>query len=161
MVAPGCRLVLDGRVLARVVVDIGLDALLPRADAGLGRRAVHQGILGIDEFLEIGNIFCLEIIEFEYPGNQSVVVVAPMERILASGIVLHAAVQACAQRVVVVERDEEEPVVVQARAVEVDVVVVGVVPVVVPHAHGNIDGIGLEQQVHVGHLLNPSVKLAV
>ena len=80
---------------------------------------------------------------------------------MPAGIVLHTAAQAGAQRVVVIEGDEEELVACQLRAVEVDVVVVGVVPVVVPHAHGNIDGIGLEQQVYIGHLLNPSVKLAV
>ena len=47
------------------------------------------------------------------------------------------------------------------RAVEVQVVVVGVVPVVVPHAHGYVDSIGLEQQVDIRNLLNPRVELAV
>ena len=80
---------------------------------------------------------------------------------MSSGIVLHTAAQAGAQRVVVIVGDKEHLVVIQPLAVKVDVIVVGVVPVVVPHAHSNVHGIGLEQQAHIGHLLDPSVELAV
>ena len=84
VVTPWGRLVLDGGVFARVVVNIGLNHALPRADAGLRRCAVHQGVLGVDQFLEISDILGPEVVELEDARYQAVVVIAPVERVLPS-----------------------------------------------------------------------------
>ena len=78
---------------------------------------------------------------------------------MAARVALHAAVERGAEGVVVVEGDEEEFVVVPVRRVEVDVEVVGVVPIVVPHTYHHIYGIGSEQQLHIAHRRNPVVEI--
>lgn len=159
-VSPTRRVILDLAILLSVVVHVVANHIVPAVDAGNRRLVVEQSLCRVAQLVECLDIYLAIVLIFEYLADKwTIVRIAPLQRVVATRVALHAAVARGAEGVVVVERYEEEFVILLVRRVEVDVVVVLVVPVVIPHSHHDIHRIGAEQQTHVAHLRNPVVEL--
>ena len=67
---------------------------MPGTDSCLGRLMVHHGVALGDKEFEVLDVNGLEVIVFQDSGDESVVVIALVQRVLPSRIVLIAAPQA-------------------------------------------------------------------
>ena len=144
MIAPRRRFIAQLHILPGVVGNIVANLVLPRYDARFARFNIEQPIVG-SQFFQIADIFGFKIGECEQSANERILVASPFEWVLSARIRLCASVDAGAQSVVVVVGNEEELIVERVGGVEVDVIIVGIVPIVVPHAHCHIHGVGFEQ----------------
>ena len=77
---------------------------------------------------------------------------------MTAGITDHTAVGTGSEGVVVVVWKEVYLVIVLVGTVEVEVIVIAVVPMVIPHSHSNVYGIGLQKEIHVADLFDPFVE---
>ena len=81
-----------------------------------------------------------------------------MVGVMPAGIGLDAAIMGSPQGIVIVERKHVHLIVVRVAAVEIQVEVVHVVPIVVPMPQGNIGRIHLQQQIHIARALDPVIE---
>jgi hypothetical protein len=87
--------------------------------------------------------------------------VAPIIRIVTSRISLSATYMTGTQGIVIVIRDKEELIVLRAVGIEIDVEIIGIVPMVIPHSQCYIHSIGLEQKFHIAYPLYPLIEVLV
>ncbi len=101
------------------------------------------------EFAKISLVLLLPLRIGQHLGHKRIIVMSPVKRILPAGVALHAAPGGSAQGVVVVVRNKEDLVFAGVGAVEIQVKIIAIVPIVVPHTHGNVHGVSLEKQIHI------------
>ena len=141
-------------------MDIITDLALPCLDTCGSSVVVHQAVCRIRYPQELILVDLSEIIEFHEPFDQDSLI-SPFVRIMPSRIGLCATYMAGTQGVVVVVRYEEELVVLRTVGVEIDIEIVGIVPMIIPHSYSYIDRIGLQEKFYIADPLDPFVEILV
>jgi len=155
VIAPARRLVLYLHILTCVVRHHPLDGIVPPVDPGNARLIVHETLVLTHEFQEILLVQFPVLFDLEDTGDQRVGILAPLERILPSRIALGAATRGRTEGVVIIERQEVELIFVPVCRVEVNIVIIAVIPVIIPHPDCNIDCVGLEEKRHIADRREP------
>ena len=144
---------MDAHVLTGVIAHIITYLVLPGLDAGHAGIGVEEVFGRVGKFEQGILVDFAELLEAHEPLHEKPDI-APFVRILPAGIDYPTG----SQRVVIIVRNEEELVVVEVRGIEIDKENVTVHLVVIPHSHGHVDCIGLEEQFHVTYFLDPFVE---
>ena len=156
MITPPGGFVVYVIVLAGVIGHKLPDLVLPGSNPGNGRINVKESVGRINEFKQGILVNLSEFRELHHSLHQQAII-TPIVRVLAACI----NDSARPESIVIVVRNEEELVFVEVCGIEIDIEIVAVGPMVVPHSDSDIDSISLEEKFHIADFLYPFVEALV